>query len=422
MGNLEFVVLYTNAVLYALFFVFILCRKYEGKYMATVIAGIFLLSSFFSCMYYDTGLYNMLSERVATRSFSFSALLYVFSLFVIYTIPVLTYKKIKSNLISSRYLYYFVLILGVLSILPMLENLKHLLTFGNSGFADVYNDKFSEDFDSRAHFSSLGRICNGLTTWFQYFTPVLFFYIVVKYPRDLKVWALSFCAFLNPVLTNLTYGARGALFQLVCVLIFNYFLFFGLFSQKTHTILKRVGLFTVAGGGALLLLVSIMRYSGSDSLVFDMISRYMGEGFVNFAEKGWYVHVHTDGRSCFNGTGFTFMSNFSDFFDSRDYVQLSTITQMRMYVFYTVFGDYFIDFGVFGGLFFCALLSVCVYLFVKRKWNRLSSILMLNLYAKIGFNGIFHFEYMSRLEFLMFTLLIVFVLRWYENYVLLKLK
>lgn len=52
------------------------------------------------------------------------------------------------------------------------------------------------------------------------------------------------------------------------------------------------------------------------------------------------------------------------------------------------------------------------------KENSISSIILLNLYARIGFSGIFCFVYMYRIDFILFTLLVVFLLRRLEKRIL----
>ena len=48
--------------------------------------------------------------------------------------------------------------LGVLSILPVMENMLSLSSMDASDYADAYYSKGEEDFDTRKHFSFLGRI------------------------------------------------------------------------------------------------------------------------------------------------------------------------------------------------------------------------------------------------------------------------
>ena len=86
-----------------------------------------------------------------------------------------------------------------------------------------------------------------------------------------------------------------------------------------------------------------------------------------------------------------------------------------MYVYYTVFGDYFIDFGIIGGIIFNSLIAWTFYSFVKNRFTNISSIIAANLYAKIGFNGIYCFAYMSRFEFVFFTIVCILILRHFEN-------
>ncbi|WP_420477462.1 O-antigen polymerase, partial [Noviherbaspirillum sp. ST9] len=199
-----------------------------------------------------------------------------------------------------------------------------------------------------------------------YITPSLFFYMLASKRKVIFIF-LTLIAFLNPVSLGLIVGGRGELFQMIFILVLNYLLFRQYFTKKQDKVLKLVGLFFCVFAGSILFFITIARADGNSDLVYEQIYRYLGEGFINFGEKGWYITNHTHGYSIANGTGQTFMKDISDYFDARDYPRLGSITGMRMYVYYTVFGDYFIDFGLIGGILFNVILALLFYLSVKGK-------------------------------------------------------
>lgn len=410
-------ILIGNILLYVLLAVkFYKGRNTVGRNASLLVVVLFLLSAICSYLYYDSPLYYNLTER-KVNTLSVISLLYLALGLYIYCKPMLTYdinKKIVFSRLWKLDISYLFVFLGVCSLFPIVENLNSILHMSAADYASAYMDVRTGDFNSRVHFSSLGRFFNGICSWFQYITPVGVFFMIAQR----KKWYLIFLAFLamiNPILGSMLSGGRGALFQSVCVITFNYFIFKNYFSPKLNRKIREFGVAFIVCVAAILFVFTFARAEGDNDMAFSQIYRYLGEGFVNFSETGWFVQNHTQGYSCINGTGYTFLRDVSPYFEARDYSQLGEFTRMRMYVYYTVFGDYFIDFGVFGGILFNILLGYSCYIFIKRKMNYLSSIIIVNLYAKIGFNGIYCFAYMYYAEFVLFTIICAFIMRGFEN-------
>lgn len=408
-------VIIINILLYILFLYFNYRSGYKGKNLIIIIAALFLLSSICTLLFYDTFLYQNLTEK-RYAPFSLWAILYLFINFVIYSSPIQSYNMNGNgiDMPNLKYFNYTICCLGLISIVPFWENMKAVLGMNSVSLVDSYYDKISGDFNARKHLSSIGRICNGVILWFQYITPILFFYTLLYSKKKVYI-CLSFIAFINPVLLGILGGGRGALFQTFCVLLFNYILFYDHFSKRSKQYINIIGIVICLSITIVLIYITFSRAEGNFDFALQQIYRYLGEGFANFGEVGWYVQNHTNGHNVINGTGNTFISDLTDYFDSRDYEKLALVTKMRMYVYYTVFGDYYIDFGALGGILFNLLLA-CIFKYVTSgKENSISSIILLNLYARIGFSGIFCFVYMYRIDFILFTLLVVFLLRRLEK-------
>ncbi len=409
--------LVVNFVLYLGVFIYNWHSKDSGKYYALLVLGIFLISSFCSLFYYDSILYKSLTESNG-KSVSLIALLYLFLGFLILIYPLQKYEAIRCvrvpRLGKHDLVFVSFVILGIISIIPFFENLIQVLKTSGRDMAEVYFDRQGTIIDTRAHMSSFGKFCNGIVTWFQYILPIGLFYLIQQKKRWYWIVLATFGA-VNPVLLGILFGGRGALFQSFCVFLFNYMIFYRSFSRKVKRIISIIG-FVVLGIFALILFVmTVARAEGGNEVVLSGIYRYLGEGFVNFSEAGWYVHSHSEGYSIFNGTGYTFWKDISSYFDSRDYVALSSLMHIRMYVYYTVMGDAFLDFDIIGGLSFLFILAFMFVVFTKKQANNFSSLILLNLYAKIGFNGIYCWSYMYCLDFLVFTIILVALIRVFEK-------
>lgn len=414
---MEVQILICNVIAYAFLLIYVLRLNRNGKYLATLIVTLFFISSFCSVLFFDSALYRVLSERHGNR-FSILALIYIYINLLIYIKPYSSIN-IKGEIVAPRCFQYdcfklLIIFVGFLSVIPFVENMIKLSSTSSLQMTEAYFDKKNEIIDFRAHLSIIGRFCSGICSWFKYITPILFFY-ALKNKMNWLMIILSIFAFLNPVVVNMLSGARGGLYETFCILLFNLFLFKDYLSKKYLKLTMRAFAIIALLLLAALLILTVARADGDNSFALNSIYRYLGESFSNFAEAGWFVKNHTNGHSIINGTGFTFWKDVSDYFDARDYAQLGNLSGVRMYVFYTVFGDYYIDFGFIGGILFNALLAFVVYMFVRNRLSSISSFIILNLYARIGFNGIYYYAYMYAIEYLAFTILIAVICRKIEN-------
>lgn len=412
MDNTIFIV---NAIAYILLFYTIKKKvSRNGKYLALLICLVLVLSSLCSIAYFESPLYDVLTQR-GQNEISIIALLYLFVGFIIYLKPI-TKLNIGNEIVFPKFggkdvISIVIVVVGILSIIPFMENLSKVGSMSAMDFADAYETSRQDTIDTRGHLSSIGHLCNGIISWLVYVNPLLFFYAIVK-KKNTFIIGLSVLSLLNPVLLGLMRGARNPLYELMTILALNFILFKPMFPK--HVIKKVIMISAIIGSLmiAFLLILTFGRDEGD--LALQQIYRYIGEGFVNFSEAGWYVHSHTWGHSMFNGTGNTFWSNFSDFFDSRDYEGLGIITHIKMYVYYTVVGDFFLDFGAFGGYIFAILLAFLFYKAVKHNPSSFSSFILINLYCRIGLLSYSCFAFMTRLEFVLFALIIYFLCRYYE--------
>lgn len=378
--------------------------------------GIFLIASIFSVLYFQSSLYYVLSER-GNNPISFISLIYVFAGFVIYLHPV-TKLKFSSDITYPKFgnkdvISIIIVVVGLVSIIPFCENLHHVLNMSTTDFTAAYDLKRTEEVSSRSQLSGIGHFCNGIVVWLKYINPILFFYALTR-NKNIIIVFLSALAVLNPVLLDLITGGRGALFGVSVILVLNLILFRSCFSAK---LIRRALMLSAIISAIMIFILFVMtvdRAGHDTNLAREEIYRYIGEGFVNISETGWYTPAHTYGHSIINGTGHTFFSNISNFFDSRDYEGLGKITHFRMYVYYTFIGDYFLDFGVVGGLLFASILAYLFYHEVKCNPTSFSSFIVINLYLRLALTGYGCFCYMNCAEFVIFTLIIYSLCRYFE--------
>ena len=407
-----------NFVLYLILGWYVLKSKMNGRYIMILPILFFISSSFCSIMYYDSTLYPVLSEA-KVDVIQFVPLLYIYICFIIYLLPIKSLPYIKDA--NSKYelrpfkiLLYLGLFLGVLSIIPLIENLSRIGNLDFNSMADAYNDNQVESVDTRGHLSGVGHFCNGVLLWFRPIILPLFFYLICFYRNNKYVVVLLSLAYINNVLPSIMHGGRGGLFSVITGIFLNFVIFYKYFSPQTMVLVKRVGVISLSVVIFMLFGMTLARAEGDSNMMFDQIFRYQGEGFVNFAETGWFVKTHTEGHSIFNGTGYTFWRYISDYFDSRDYMQLSTIANIKMWVYYTAFGDYYIDFGFWGGLLCDSIIALLFYYSIKSRETMFSSIILINMYLSIGINGIRCHVFMNKTDLYLFIFFVIYIIRLLE--------
>lgn len=411
------IVLIINFLLYLGLFCYNWKKKTSGWLLATPIIGVFLISAFCAFFYYNSNIYNIISEAPNNQQSSFSSIIYLFICFFIFIFPIISYKKYDDirypRMGKQDILFISFVIIGFISIIPFFESLSHISAMTVTDMAENYQESRTNAVDVRSYFSPIGRICNGIISWFQYVMPLGFFYLVNKNKK--WYWCLLvLMGTLCPIFSSMIRGGRGPLFQILCIFLFNFLIYYKIFSPKVRKITIKLVMIAITSIAITLIVMTFVRYDGETNYAIDQIFRYLGEGYVNFAETGWHVTEHSYGKSIFNGTGYTFLKDIFPIFEPRDYESLGNLLKIRMYVYYTVMGDAYLDFGFIGGIIFFLLLSL-IFISHTRKAGNFSSLLLLNLYAKIGFNGIFCWAYMYRLDFVLFTLVIYIIIRLFEK-------
>lgn len=370
------------AYLYSLVWIFFLLflLRDRREYMVYIyIVSLWTFSSLASIVY-GTELQLLDDLRVMPYAFLFVCLLVSFYPFY------RNDKSINGITIGNWKMFKYVIVgLGVISVLPFLENLIHVLTTYNSSnsdaISDLYDEKMSGDFDRANYinwFSLPGRIGNSINLKFQNCSLFLLFIYLCTKENNKKIILLLLVSALNPVLYQLNMSGRSSMvwFFLMSVLLF--FIFYGFIQKKTRTLIVKVGLVALAAGVFLISILTLARYdnnAGANSIsILAWVSLYIGEGSLNFNNDMWDIKVLTEGDNCFsffkNILGF---DTFTDYLERREYWGPKTgINPVR---FYTFIGDIFSDI-----YFFVLPLVFTISVFLRRLINKSSSPSLFTLY------------------------------------------
>ena len=413
-----------NILIYnMLFFLLLLWNQRNNTNNAVVKYLLFawLLSSAFSIMFY-------VDDPTKHPDITLIPYLYLQICFLISIYPIARFNEeslADITVARPKWLLYLMVLLSVVSILPFIENLIHLLfaySKDNSDILfDMYIDKMSNDVDVQlvTWLSYPGKLCNAVTLRFEYLTPLLLFYYLTQEKINKYLLTGLILALFNPVVHGFSVASRGAMVLLALNLIFLFILFRKQIPYKRRKKILITGSILFFLGLISLSVLTIVRFKGHEiqNTMLSFVSLYIGEGSVNFSNLMWdNLREHTQGDNSFSFfkqiLGF---DTFSNYLDRREYWGEGKVG-IPVHIFYTYIGDWFSDLGVIGTLSLVIFLSVLV-----RKITKVNdSISLLSLYGFMIFcniilQGFTYFTMKTNISGVMFGMLVVFLISYDFN-------
>lgn len=391
-----------NAFLYIALFLYYL-RLVNFKFNVGVYTlALWMVSSIISIYYSTTGIYKW------NHAITLAPFIYLYLTIVIYILPILKFRneRIKYIWTEDRFIYKVAIILSLIAFLPFVENLIQAfkVATGLSGNAvvELIQSRYDDDsYDQFYYLSTIGRKLNWLNNAFVMLSMCIFFYLFTKKKRNkIVLIGLSF-SIATVFLQAFNLSARFQIVKNLFVLIFFYLLFKDLMEYRIRKKLTKsliVGFSTIF---VAVTAISIFRFVGMTETrsdisysIFDWLSLYFSEGFLNFNGDMWYVDNFCYGKN--TAYIFRYLFGLSDVMFHRDYFELERITHIRMNVFYTMIGDIYSDFGPIGTIFIVCLVSwlFCNICKIKEK-VALSKIIMLSLIAKVSLIGFTYYTFVG---------------------------
>lgn len=413
----EPIALILNFLLYTFFFLYIKKKKFPSFNELSFIILLWMISSATTIGYYFSSAYYITSNNI-----SFLGLLYIFICFALSITPFYrsnssTIKCIKDP--NHKFFLFFILLCSLTSYIPVIETIIHLIKGGaisdSSALADIHQSDKTYLYDATSYLDWIGKKLHRIQILFLYLSPILLF----EYIRIAKgkinyiiLIGLVFSTFYSP-LFRLAQGARFSLVQIVCFIVFLYFLYKPFLTAKIKKILFYFGVTILTF--LFIIFVGITIYRFGDSSAFadrgvsfeGLIFRYAGESFANFSGDMFWADHFTNGYSSF----YTLLSDvFGSFKDRHEIIE--TTTGYRPHVFYTVFGDFYTDFGFIGT--FILLFLILFYLKKIAQRNGIISfanIIVISLWALCLINGMFYFCYINDFYSFIFAITVAFIFK-----------
>ena len=408
--------------LYASLYVFAMI-KYWKKYRALdsgfFVLSLWTLSAVFSIYFL---IVNNEIKFHDWKDFQIMPFIYLFFTVMIFIYPVLTFKEkyiqtIWTNDIFANMLSF---IISIVAIFPFCQNLIQLIITQSGEYAvlSIMEDRYTDDsYDALYYMSGFIKSFDFYNNnYFNLVSYGLLFYQLTK-PKINRFLVIGLSiSIINLLIKAINIAARFILVTNILLFLYYYIILKNKIDMRYSQILKKcmiyIGALSVIG----VLTISIIRFTVIDSgmSIFGWIAQYISESHLNFNGYMWDVEKLCYGQNSL--PRYSEMFGFSNDPD-RDFRYLSTITGIRMNIFYTMVGDLFSDFGAIAT--FLISIGVCVFFKIVCSASpkmRLSQILMLGIIAKTSLLGFTYFTFENYSFQLISTIIIALILYLGENF------
>lgn len=392
MNDLSIIII--NAALYSLVFAYLIVKKKPLVWI--FIAGIWMCSSIASIFYYTMWWSTFSSSYQG--DIAVGALLYIFAGVIISCYPLR--KLDNSNVVSIDGNENIIKVFSWMLIVATFPVFIGYLTYVLSHFGASSSSSLADNYQEKIVFftGALGFLDNW-SSYFRVFIPILILYFLQneKYNKFLLI-GLS-CAFMYSILKNLAHGSRFVTVVDLTYFIAMYLIVKDALPSANRRLIRIIGISAGIFFALVFLSISVARYSDTglidDEMFLIQLLHYTGECFLNFSASMWNCNGFTEGDNCFFLLKHI-LGMSPDIY--RHYESLNSMTGIRMDIFYSFIGDYFIEFGAFIGIIITCLLSFLFSKAFRITTNgsiSVASLALSGLFIRIITSGFTYFPYMN---------------------------
>lgn len=344
---------------------------------------------------------------------------YVYSFISIFLL-LLPLKKFQKNYTVESYKaldkYRLNILANILLVLSLLRVIVNLVAFSaiisSTGLGDAY-----------ANYHENGNAALGLSDWqtkilwltqpvhsnFFWFVPLIA--LTAYNNKDIisRKWILiTFMFFTSEILGYLSRSARGELMYLVIKIGLLLVLIWPYFRSAIKKKVISLGIIFVAFLFVYAIYITIDRFQDSSLNTQDGIIRYLGEAFPNLGNQLWNnVRQHPMGLRFFPFL-FGIDENSISVADYQNY--WANFVGVPMLNFKTIYGDFYIEFGILGGFIGIGVLSLIWMIVLKNKNLKLYMMPLLAVYFHTITMAPLYFTYRGTGKYIQILWAIVFVI------------
>ncbi|MBR2196753.1 MAG: oligosaccharide repeat unit polymerase [Salinivirgaceae bacterium] len=369
--------------------------KEKKSSLSIFVSAIWCASAVFSLVFYSLNGNNW--EFRTYTNLTLPPFIFIFVCILLYIIPLTRIEDRSAILVDADYslLTIFSWIIVTISIAPFFANLIYAINHigeSLSSFAENYGTEV-EIFDGSI------AILNKYAKYARTFSPILLFYFLQR-PNPNKLLLIGlFCAFINPSLGNLNSGSRFLFAADFLYLIAIYLIFSNSIDDKVRSRIRIIGSLLLSFFIVVFLSISIFRFTTTNSSSANIeattsFGLYAGEGMLNFSSNMWNISKRTDGSNTLTVVDYMIGDNPSSV---RDADKVSAKAGIPLNIFYTVVGDFYIDFGpnVTLAIFFGIFLLLSFLLRKQKTQYSFYELVWICLFIRIIVIGFTYFPYMN---------------------------
>lgn len=368
-------VLLVNAIVYIITFCFYYKRR--GKFdIYTLIWAAFAFTAIMGYLCVILGYHYSHDKHLGFKISLIPYICIYLSVFIIsFPFKHFDSRKINYSLLIDRQFAKIVSPLLLLSIvLICTKGYQTLMVMALGGFGEAYQEAFETGGQIFEYSNiALRRINDWGYTIYSIFEPLLLAYFFFNQSKKKnKTWInmVGILVCLMPeLLVILSRGSKGGLFFLVMSLLFYYILFKERLGIKAKRKLMIIGIGFFLGLAVLAFSITTMRndMKKSNTTQIETMVRYLGESMPNV---GWQYYDKVD-RHPYGARFFPELLYSKKISDSRDnrFFYWSNYTGVNTAQLNTIWGDCYVEFGLFGSFAFICFTTIVWYLFVFERYS-----------------------------------------------------
>ena len=397
--------------------------KYGKGKIFLVVLLVYTLSSLSSIVYYNTEYFQL--TYIGISDLSYFPFVYWLIVFVIISYPLIHYDSLKINRIVVPTTFVNLICISglLLSIVPLIELIPHAnKILQSSDLSSTFTDLHDEH--EALPLSYIGSGCYKLLL-FYFYKLILFCLIpVLINPRKYIYSLLGIISSILVVnLASMIISSRGVILQTILIILLVYILFIPNMNKQEKLKVGKYLLLVLSFVIILFMIITVYRNIAhqehrSNYTLFVFLSRYAGEGLINFNLYIDEIKNHLNGEYCFwyiekilgvdvHQPGRLFLIS-----------KIEPIVGIPMMVFYTFIGFFVIDFGYIGTMVLFSVISIIIT--KEMKVNRgilpLHVLFLIYLLSMTIVNGtcLYIFSWGSSQQ-LIFYIIIYFIIKYKVN-------
>lgn len=406
-------ILLINFFLYICYYIYIY-RKYRHITIYHLSWLWFSLIAFMGYYSYLIGAYTEIFKD--NGKFVFEPYVYCFISVFLLLLPLKKFQKgytIESyRMFDKRKLNILANSLLIVVLLRLLVNFVLFTSIiSSTGLGDAY-----------ANYHELGSSALNMSDWqtkilwltqpihssFFWFAPLVALQSYNNKDYISKKWIfITAVIFFSEILGYLSRSARGELMYLVIKIGFLLTLIWPYLKSTIKKKVVSLSLFFAAFLFVYAIYITVDRFQDSSLDTQDGIIRYLGEAYPNLGNQLWNnVRVHPMGVRFFPFL-FDFDVNTTSVADYQDFWEF--FVGVPMLNFKTIYGDFYIEFGVIGGLIGIVVLCLIWMIVFRNKNFKLYMMPLLGVYFQIITMAPLYFAYRGTNTYMQILWAIVFV-------------